>query len=128
MQKNTKVRLLCFFLIFVKAAIFLVVLSHAGVARASSYPGLPEDPGGPPIPGTDRFIHLAYQILNFMSTLGILVVVIFLTYTGYKIVASQDPRARAEAIHSLVPLAIGAFVAFGARWIALFIKGFAESI
>jgi hypothetical protein len=98
------------------------------VALAAPSDGLPEDPGGSDIPGTSKFIHLAHQILNLLSTLGIFAVVIAFMVTGYKIACSQDPRARGEAMHALIPISVGAFVAFGARWLASFIKGFAQSI
>lgn len=106
----------------------LLVLSAASVALAAPSNELPEDPGGAEIPGTSKFTHLAHQVLNFLGTLGIFGVVIALIVQGWRIVFAQDPRARAEAMHSLIPIAVGAFVAFGAKWIAVFIKNFAESI
>ncbi len=112
---------------FVLCLAVLLCLSGS-VALASPSDALPEDPGGADIPGTGKFIHLAHQILNFVSTIGIFVVVLAFMWTGYKIVFSQDPRTRGEAMHSLIPISVGAFVAFGARWLAAFLKGFAQSI
>jgi len=108
--------------------IIVMLVANASVAFAAPGDNLPPDPGGTDIPGTAKFIHLGYQILNFVGTIGIFVVVLAFMVTGYKIVFSQDPRARGEAMHSLIPISVGAFVAFGARWLASFIQGFARSM
>jgi len=118
--RETK-KMICIYLILA------MLLVRPSVALASS-DGLPEDPGGASIPGTEKFIHLAHQILNFIWTLGIFVVVIAYMVTGYKIATAQDPRVRSEAMHSLLPITIGAFVAFGAKWLAVFVRNFAESM
>lgn len=120
MTKATK-KMICLYLILAMA------LMNSPVVLAATT-GIPEDPGGTDIPGTSKFIHLAHQILNFIGTIGIFVVVIAYMVTGYKIAFTQDPRVRSEAMHSLLPITIGAFVAFGAKWLAVFVKNFAESI
>lgn len=112
----------------IAVAVFLAVFLSASVALAASDDTLPPDPGGNPIPGTNSFIHLAYELLNLISTIGIFIVVIAFMVTGFKIVSSQEPRARAEAMHALLPEAVGAFIAFGAKWLASFIRNFAQSI
>lgn len=94
-------------------AIYLV----AGIAYAE-----------PSIPGEETFISLAQKILNFIGNIGILLVVGAFMITGYKIACTQDPRTRAEAMHSLIPIGIGAFIAFGAKWIANWIASVARSV